>query len=127
MDVLHRRKAGADGESEDRRVDQKSDSVAGNEEHDDQTLEDLFDHRRDVPCQRGTVHARTNLELLVDDQAHHRRHTPREDRQGDQPPPHQLVAIEQDQSEEKSEDRQQTEEQQGAGVHDWHLEQTTGC
>ena len=48
VDVLDQRESRADGEAEDRRVDEKSDAMGANQSDDDEALQELLDDRRDV-------------------------------------------------------------------------------
>ena len=48
VEVLDQREAGADGEAEDRRVDEEADAVHADQRDDDQAFQQLLDDRRDV-------------------------------------------------------------------------------
>ena len=48
VEVLDQRESGADGEAEDRRVDQEADAVRADQRDDDEALQELLDDRRDV-------------------------------------------------------------------------------
>ena len=48
VEVLDEREAGADGEAEDRRVDEEADAVRADQRDDDERLQELLDDRRDV-------------------------------------------------------------------------------
>ena len=53
VEVLDQREAGADGEAEDRRVDEEADAMRADQRDDDQPLQQFLDDRRDVARERA--------------------------------------------------------------------------
>ena len=57
VDVLDERESGADGEAEDRRVDEEADAMRADQRDDDEPLQELLDDRRDVAREAREVDA----------------------------------------------------------------------
>ena len=57
VEVLDQRESGADGEAEDRRIDQEADAMRADQRDDDEALQQLLDDRRDVARVAGEIDA----------------------------------------------------------------------
>jgi hypothetical protein len=118
-EVLDQREAGADGEAEDRGVDQEADAVRAHQRHHHARLEQLLDERGQRARVRAELQAGEREQAAVRPVRRQRGRGPGGYHQGDQAQAHELVAVHQHQRDQEPGHRQQAEAraQQHAAAH----------